>query len=212
MIGRRGTSSNCVNSPNRADAEPGGEAMRLQDKVAIVTGAAWGMGAATARLFASEGAKVVVADVLEAEGQAVAQLDQVEPRRGPLPAPRRRQREGLGCSGGRHARRLRQDRHPRQQCRRERQRSRPPQLADLGPADEHQCQGRVPRHARGHPGDAEGQGRLDRQHLLDLGRRRPEVRAHGLQRRQGRRAHHEQGGGGAVRRGTASASTRCIRG
>jgi NAD(P)-dependent dehydrogenase (short-subunit alcohol dehydrogenase family) len=46
--------------------------MRLKDKVAIVTGAASGMGAATARLFANEGAKVVVADVLEAEGEAVA--------------------------------------------------------------------------------------------------------------------------------------------
>jgi NAD(P)-dependent dehydrogenase (short-subunit alcohol dehydrogenase family) len=46
--------------------------MRLQDKVAIVTGAASGMGAATARLFAREGAKVIVADMLEAEGQAVA--------------------------------------------------------------------------------------------------------------------------------------------
>ena len=51
----------------------GGSSMRLQDKVAIVTGAASGMGAATARLFASEGAKVVVADMLEAEGEAVAQ-------------------------------------------------------------------------------------------------------------------------------------------
>ncbi len=46
--------------------------MRLSDKVAIVTGAASGMGAATARLFAREGAKVIVADMLEAEGQAVA--------------------------------------------------------------------------------------------------------------------------------------------
>jgi NAD(P)-dependent dehydrogenase (short-subunit alcohol dehydrogenase family) len=47
--------------------------MRLQDKVAIVTGASSGMGAATARLFASEGAKVIVADVLEGVGMVVAQ-------------------------------------------------------------------------------------------------------------------------------------------
>jgi len=46
--------------------------MRLADKVAIVSGAASGMGAATARLFAREGAKVVIADVLEREGQEVA--------------------------------------------------------------------------------------------------------------------------------------------
>ena len=45
--------------------------MRLKDKVAIVTGAASGMGAATARLFAREGAKVTVADMLEEEGRAV---------------------------------------------------------------------------------------------------------------------------------------------
>lgn len=49
--------------------------MRLKDKVAIVTGAASGMGAATAKLFASEGAKVVVADLLEKEGSdVVAQI------------------------------------------------------------------------------------------------------------------------------------------
>ena len=46
--------------------------MRLADKVAIVTGAASGMGAATARRFGKEGAKVVVADMLEQEGRAVA--------------------------------------------------------------------------------------------------------------------------------------------
>lgn len=38
--------------------------MRLKDKVAIVTGGAHGMGAAEARLFAKEGAAVVIADVL----------------------------------------------------------------------------------------------------------------------------------------------------
>lgn len=46
---------------------------RLQDKVAIVTGGAHGMGAATCRLFAAEGAKVVVTDLDEAAGEALAQ-------------------------------------------------------------------------------------------------------------------------------------------
>ena len=46
--------------------------MRLDGKVAIVTGAAHGMGEAEARLFAKEGAKVVVADVLGKDAEAVA--------------------------------------------------------------------------------------------------------------------------------------------
>jgi len=45
---------------------------RLANKVAIITGAARGMGAATARVFAAEGARVVIADVLDAEGGALA--------------------------------------------------------------------------------------------------------------------------------------------
>ncbi|MFP5305232.1 MAG: SDR family NAD(P)-dependent oxidoreductase [Gammaproteobacteria bacterium] len=45
---------------------------RLKDKIAIVTGGARGMGAATARLFATEGAKVVIADLLDADGRALA--------------------------------------------------------------------------------------------------------------------------------------------
>jgi NAD(P)-dependent dehydrogenase (short-subunit alcohol dehydrogenase family) len=46
--------------------------MRLAGKVAIISGAASGMGAATARMFAREGAKVVIAHVLEHEGREVA--------------------------------------------------------------------------------------------------------------------------------------------
>jgi 3alpha(or 20beta)-hydroxysteroid dehydrogenase len=45
---------------------------RLDGKVAIITGAARGQGAAEARLFAAEGAKVVLADVLDDQGEAVA--------------------------------------------------------------------------------------------------------------------------------------------
>ncbi|MFE8699703.1 SDR family oxidoreductase [Cytobacillus sp. FJAT-54145] len=46
--------------------------MRLQDKVAVVTGAASGMGKAIAELYAKEGAKVVVSDInVEATAAAV---------------------------------------------------------------------------------------------------------------------------------------------
>jgi 3alpha(or 20beta)-hydroxysteroid dehydrogenase len=45
---------------------------RLDGKIAIVTGAARGMGEAEARLFAAEGASVVVTDVLADEAVAVA--------------------------------------------------------------------------------------------------------------------------------------------
>jgi NAD(P)-dependent dehydrogenase (short-subunit alcohol dehydrogenase family) len=46
--------------------------MRLAGKVALVTGGASGMGKSEATIFAREGARVLVADVLEAEGKEVA--------------------------------------------------------------------------------------------------------------------------------------------
>lgn len=45
---------------------------RLQDKIILITGAARGQGAAEARLFVKEGAKVVITDVREDEGRTLA--------------------------------------------------------------------------------------------------------------------------------------------
>jgi NAD(P)-dependent dehydrogenase (short-subunit alcohol dehydrogenase family) len=47
---------------------------RLEGKVAVVTGAGTGIGRATARLFAQEGARVVVAEIDAAAGEQTAQL------------------------------------------------------------------------------------------------------------------------------------------
>jgi 3alpha(or 20beta)-hydroxysteroid dehydrogenase len=45
---------------------------RLTGKIALISGASRGQGAAEARLFAAEGAAVVLTDVLDLEGDALA--------------------------------------------------------------------------------------------------------------------------------------------
>ena len=46
--------------------------MKLSQRVAVITGASQGIGAACTRLFAEQGAKVVIADINETDGSALA--------------------------------------------------------------------------------------------------------------------------------------------
>ena len=97
-----------VTLPAVSEGSPG----RLEGKVAVVTGGARGTGAAVARRFAAEGARVIVADVLDDRG---GELVEAIGATGALPALRRDQRRRLGAVDRRGRSDLRRARGAREQ-------------------------------------------------------------------------------------------------
>ncbi len=76
--------------------------MKLQDRIALVTGAGSGNGRATALLFAREGARVVVNDLdLAAARKTVDEMGEIGPRR--LAGPDYRVPCSVRCASARNA-------------------------------------------------------------------------------------------------------------
>ena len=92
-------------------AQEGESAMRLSNKVALITGAGSGIGRATALLFAQEGARVVVADLRAEAGRRTVEEYRSAWRRGDVCPGRRFARERRGGHGASGHRRLRPPRY-----------------------------------------------------------------------------------------------------
>ena len=178
----------------------------LTDQVAVVTGAARGIGRGIASVLAAEGARVVIADI---DGAPPSERRELPDGGGRARGRRRRHRSRLGRGAGRRgARRLRPHRHPGGQrghlpehrARRDRRRA-------LGPRHGHQRQGRAARHPGLHAGHARARLRPHRADLLDHGPDHGPGGLRALRRLQGRDARPHALGRDRARDERASPST-----
>ena len=147
--------------------------MRLEGKVAIITGGASGMGAEECRIFAREGAKVVIADVSEDLGRQVEAEIAESGGDAVFMHLDVTSEDNLGCGGECHSGALWEGGHPGEQC--GNQRHAPPGYDEhrgVGYFHGHQCQGRIPRDEERDPADAGGRRRLHREHIVHQRHRR----------------------------------------
>ena len=176
--------------------------MRLEGKVAIVTGGASGMGASTARIFAARG--------LQGRRRRPARRRGQEGRRRDHQGQRRRAASTTSTSPTRRTGRSASTRPWRRSASSTSWSTMPGSAAarstdlfDTAAWDKHHGRQRARRVFLGmkyaHPRDAEGRRRLDRQHLVDLRRHRPARHPCRLQRLEGRDPHDDQGRRGAAR-------------
>jgi hypothetical protein len=154
-----------------------------EGKVAIITGAAHGMGEVEARLFAAEGAKVIVADILESDAEIVA----ADIRAGGGDATATKIDvtsepdwiDLIANVGGE----LRQTGYPGEQRRHFRQFGRGPRrTGGLASYHRRQPDQRIPRHQACRGAGGEDRWRVDRQHQLDHGVCRQRQRLSGVSR------------------------------
>jgi 3-oxoacyl-[acyl-carrier protein] reductase len=75
-----------IRPPNPAKRRKGESFMRLQNKIALITGAARGIGRAIAEAFSREGADLILADIQEGEVRLLAERLQAQGRKA-LPMP-----------------------------------------------------------------------------------------------------------------------------